>query len=813
MLRLLAIFRGADGKRVVRLGRPLSIWPLLFAGAGAFGAANEEPLDLPQVRQDEARIEIDGRLTEALWSDIPGIGEFLVVYPDSLAVPRYETLFKAFYTERGLYLAWEMAQPPETLVKRFSSRDYGRMNRDMVGFQIDASGEGHYGYWMELALGDAQTDGTLLPERRYSQDWDGAWWGATAETEDGWTAEAFLPWSQMAMPKTSGSRRIGLYSSRRFAAGDERWAWPPLTRTQPKFLSAMQPVRLSGVGPRQQWSLFPYASATGDEIEGHAGVKAGLDLFWRPSTNLQLTATLNPDFGNVESDQVIVNLTAFETFFPEKRLFFQEGQEIFSTTPRAGSGQGLSGPPVRPVNTRRIGGLPRAPETPEGVEVPARELGQPTELLGAFKATGQLGAFRYGLLAARENDPAFKAGDLKLHQHGRDFTAARLLYERKAADGAQRGLGWISTVVTHPQRDAFVHGLDFHYLSAQGHWQVDGQILHSNIADEDPSVLQGKGYGAFVDLIYTQRQGLNYGLALQAYDDVLDINDMGFMERNDAAGAELRMNWTGTGIPWVRNFRFSPFLRAEINGEGLLTRAELAGVQRLVLRNLHELTLFSYWNPERYEDRNSFGNGAYRIEQRGGLGFEYETDSAKPLSAEAGIEYSGENLGGRALRGSLEITWRPIHQASLKWKMSYKDRHGWLLHQEERNFTSFKAEQLSADLAFDFFPSAKHQFRLALQWVGIRAREDEFWLVPARPGDLLPAAKPPGPADDFTRSALNFQARYHWQIAPLSDLWLVYTRNASPDSAAGAFSGLFQDAWNDPSEVDLVAKLRYRLGS
>ena len=444
----------------------------------AFADTENAPLKLPQFAHGQANVQVDGRLSEAVWRQVPGYEEFRVVIPDSLARPRYRTLFRVFHTERGLYLGWDMEQPADKIVRRFSSRDYPQMRRDSVGFTIDASGEGEYGYWGDLALGGSQTDGTVLRESLFSTDWDGAWLGATAVTAEGWSAELFFPWSQMAMPHAEDERRIGLYVSRQVGSAGERWSWPAIPLTEARFLSIVQPLELGEVNPRQQWSVFPYASMTVDGIEDETSYKGGMDLFWRPSTNFQVTATVNPDFGNVESDQVIVNLTAFETFFPEKRLFFQEGQEIFSTTPRADAPFRFRGGdvPTMLVNTRRIGGRPRAPVAPDDIEVPERELGQPTELLGALKATGEIGPFRYGVLGAVEDSVKFDADDRNLHQDGSDYGAVRVLYDRTADNGTYRGLGMISTAVVHPAREAYVYGLDFHYQSAGGHWALDGQF-------------------------------------------------------------------------------------------------------------------------------------------------------------------------------------------------------------------------------------------------------------------------------------------------------------------------------------------------
>src|SRR4030095_10295925 len=222
-----------------------------------------------------------------------------------------------------------LEQPHATHVKRLSGRDGMTVNCDTVGFTLDTSGDGRYGYWFEVALGDSVSDGTLLPERQYSNNWDGPWRGASHEHDDGWSAEFFIPWSVVAMPHTGSVRHIGLYMSRKVAQLDERWAWPPLPFTQPKFISVLQPLELTGVAPRQQYNVYPSAGISRHGIDNTTTYRLGADLFWRPSTNSQFTATLNPDFGIAESDDIVVNLTATETFFPEKRLFFLEGQEIF----------------------------------------------------------------------------------------------------------------------------------------------------------------------------------------------------------------------------------------------------------------------------------------------------------------------------------------------------------------------------------------------------------------------------------------------------------------------------------------------------
>jgi hypothetical protein len=226
-----------------------------------------EQIELTRLEAAGAEIKIDGRLDEAVWSSLPTIGSFAVVEPDTLQPEKYPTKLRVFYTEKGIYVGIDMVQPRDTLVSRLSARDLRNLNRDAVFITFDSSSEGKYGYWFGIALGGSLMDGTILPERRYAQDWDGPWRGATAVTDAGWSAEMFLPWSMMSMPHDTGKRAMGVYVSRKVAHLNERWGWPAIPETKPKFMSVLDRVQVEGIAPVQQYSIFPYASVTSDEVK------------------------------------------------------------------------------------------------------------------------------------------------------------------------------------------------------------------------------------------------------------------------------------------------------------------------------------------------------------------------------------------------------------------------------------------------------------------------------------------------------------------------------------------------------------------
>lgn len=807
--RLNKLRRDAQARPPPDAGKPAGA-PMPVAAQLAVDFPVGAPVTLTRFAHQDINIKIDGLLSESAWQQALPFTDFFTIEPDSLVPGSHATDLRLVYTERGIYVGFDLEQPKDTLVKWLSRRDEGRLNRDHVSITLDTSGEGRYGYWMSLALGDNQTDGTLLPERRFSRDWDGAWYGSTAETPTGWSAEYFIPWSQMAMPKQTGLRKMGFYASRKVAVLDERWATPALPETRAKFISALQPILLNDVNPKQQWSVYPSVLATVDEVDEETRYSAGAEIFWRPSTNFQASVSINPDFGNVEADDVIVNLSAFEVFFQERRLFFLEGQEIFNTSPRADPFANRE--PTTLVNTRRIGGRPREPNLPVGISVANAELRQPTELIGAAKITGQIGALRYGVMGAFEDEAKFDVGELNYHQDGSDYAAARLIYEDRK-DDTYRALGVIATAVTHPERDAYVFGTDVHYLSAGGAWKVDGQLLFSDVEDINDPEADGKGYGGFVDLVYTQRRGLRYKLGLSSFSDELDINDFGFLRRNDAHNLSLGLDWVGVGRGWIRNYSVAPFFQYELNGDNRMTRLGMGVRTKLTLPNLAKVDVETTFFPKRFEDRNSFGNGTYRIQERPRFSVGYATNEADSISYSATATYMGEDAGGEFYQGKLGVNWRPVDRVNLGASVSYSDRSGWLLHQEDANFTAYDADFWQPQLDLEFFLSAKQQFRIAMQWVGVRADESEFYQIPTSPGSLSRVPKPVGPSDDFEISQLSFQVRYRWQIAPLSDLFLVYSKNGIRSPGVDELSDLFRSVWDQPDTEQLVLKLRYRLGT
>jgi hypothetical protein len=777
----------------------------------------------------EVGVVIDGQIDEGVWQDIAYFDNMRVSIPDIGTPGKYATKMRMFATERGMYISADMEQPRDTLVRRMSRRD-DFIDRDVFGVTLDVSGEGKIGYWFFIALGDSQSDGKVLPER-YQRDWDGPWVGKSAVTENGWSIEMFLPWSMMSMPETAGARNIGFAASRIISHANERYQWPGYGVTSARFVSALNQIEVQGVQPRAQMAIIPFIAATSDQVYNESDVRVGADLSWKPSPKVELSATVNPDFGAVEADDVVLNLTASETFFPEKRLFFLEGSEIFNVMPRDDFSalyrialnedyattsrrvylNDFVPVPVSLLNTRRIGGTANQIDIPDGITPERGQRDVPTDLLGAAKITGTNGSFRYGALAAVEDDISWLGRNsanqpVNITDDGREFAVARLSYQ--LAGEAKKSIGYMGTFTGGSQYDAEIHSVDGHYTSSDGRLIADSQLVMSDRNEVS-------GYGALFDVLYASKPNLRHKFELDVMDDKIDFNDLGFLRRNDYVKGRYVMLYNKQNLSAnLTNFRSAFSLQQQYNLEdGQVTDSAILWRTSFVLPGRNTLRTGIGFLPERYEDIDSRGNGAYRVDAGGWFEMLVATDANKMFSYSAGITAQQEHLGDVTYGASAGVTIRPLDVLSMDFDLRYKKRNDWLVYQGDRNFASFDGDEWQPSFDMNWFIAPGHQLRWNMQWAGVRAEDTGFYTVPAKEGDLQPGVRTPSDYD-FNLGVFTTQLRYRWEIAPLTDFYLVYNRGNSLRSDDDAdVTDLFSDSIQDPVIDSVVAKLRYRFGN
>lgn len=779
------------------------------------------------VSHDATHIQIDGLVDEAVWAGIAPYDNMLVAIPATGKHGEHDTEVRLLATERGLYAGAVMYQPNDTLVTRRSVRDEF-IDRDTFGITLDTSGEGKFGYWFTLALGDTLMDGKVLPERNYSRDWDGPWFGKTAVCDVGWCAEMFFPWSMMNLPNHTGSRTIGFALSRQVSHENARYQWPGHAYSSAQFVSALNQMTVEDVAPRKLLQVIPFVAATSDQRHDTNQSRVGADITWKPAPIVELAATVLPDFGSVEVDDVVLNLTAQETFFPEKRVFFLEGSEVFETSIRANPGNQLRyatnenyattsrrvfmntfvPAPISLLNTRRIGGTPTQVEFPAGV-VPLRgELSLPTELLGAAKATGNSGGFRYGALSAFEDNVDLIGSDaagneVNVGADGRNFGALRMLYEN--VEASRHSLGYLGTFVDGPVYESAVHGIDGHYTSADGRFIGEGLLIATDVNDST-------GEAAQLEMQYAPDSRIQHRVTLDWFDEEVNFNDLGFLQRNDYTGAQYALLYANSNTgKSVTDIRGTVIVNGKISvSEGYLVDGGLFWRNSMVLPGRNTLRSGIGFLPGGYEDRDSRGNGAYETDDRVWTELLLATDASSRYSFSLNVGAQQENLGDWTYLLGGGVTWRPTDRFSVDLDVKYRNRHGWIVYQGGRNFGRYDAPDLQPALKMNWFLAAAHQLNFTVQWAGVRADEDGFYAVPVGDGELAPTQRTL-PDHDFTVSLFTLQARYRWEIAPLTDFYLVYNRgNTLPNLGEAEFVDLLDDAFRHPIINSFVAKLRWR---
>ncbi|MFL5344422.1 MAG: DUF5916 domain-containing protein [Hyalangium sp.] len=761
------------------------ILPTLLIASFINAAGTLQP---PRIAEDTAQIQIDGGLDEPAWASAADVSEFAVVVPDSGSKPLYQTHAKIFYTEKGIYVGVWSEQPFDQQVLRLSPHDVW-LEGDFIQIGIDPTGTGRYGYMFGIFLGGSAADSTLLPERRYNWNWDGPWRRATKSLPDGWSAEAFLPWSMFAMPRSEGkSRLIGLYLARWVSALNERWSWPALPLTRPRFLSAFQPMVVEDVEPRPNIALYPYTAPRYDQVGMKPGFRAGIDAFWNPTAQTRFAATILPDFGQVDTDELVVNLSAFETFFPEKRPFFTEGQDIFQT------GR------VNAVYTRRIGAAPDAPTLPDGAQ--AEGLPGASEILGAAKIAGQAGNVQYGLMGAADSgaDYTVRLGDeiTNARIKGRKFGAGRLLFESQG--GGYRAIGLLGTIVQTPLAAAVVSAVDGHFHTEDGRWQTDGQGIFGWRAGQ-------RDYGAWLETTLTPTAGDVHALAIEHYGANLQLNDFGFLRRNALSQFEYHYTRTRALDGLLKEIRTEFLTQHGWNTHQQLVDTLFQGLQELTFRGNTVIDVQVGYLPRHWDDRNSRGNGAFRVAARPDARIEAWSDKSKQWILGVVAEGHGEDLGGFSESVNLVLKLNPSGHFSMETQVALDRLDGWLVWQREQTFATYNGFQITPRLDVSALFSPRQQLKLSVQWLGLRAEPRSNWEI-GGDGRLFQALDSP-PAPEIFKGTLALQIRYRYEFAPLSDLFLVYSRGGDA-TADGPYGFLARDSFRYSTISLFMMKVRYR---
>jgi len=755
--------------------------------------------------------KIDGILNEPIWETACTACEatnLTVILPDSIP-PKpasLRTRFKFVYDKRALYVGVTCEQPAATQVRRLSARDDTTVTKDAIRVMIDPSGEGFYGYLFDVSLGGSIIDGTIRPESKMNYDWDGPIKAVTTSDDKNWYVEMELPWDMMQFPHQEGKRLISVLVRRHVPSLGEFWATPHLPMISSVYLSAFAPMEIEDINPKGRFTFYPYVAVGYNSVKEKTEENMGADVFWQPSPGLLASATFNPDYGDVESDKVVVNLSAVETFYEEKRSFFVEGNDIFKTWSATDNGLNL-------VHTRRIGSTPDPPVVEGATSVTSQSVR--SDIIAALKATGQIGELRYGFMTAFEDDNDFyvnypEKGVYEISEDSKDFYAARILYEH-----GNNKLGYLGTYVTNPEYDALLHSIDSQWLSKNQQWRLENQVALSFLDGN-------QGYAWNGRLNYSQIRKQEVNLSLDYIDDQFNCNDFGYLTRNDQFGFNLEYAKFNTPVKKLKEIRWYLYTKGKTNDH--LIDPEIGGRVMMSFKNLNSLQFELKYLPESWNDKyilgewrdlDDLGYQDYRKEDGFKVDALARTNPSKPVSFEFQPTVYTEDNGGITKRLRVNMDFDLMDEWQNNLAVDYYNKEDlvyWSLL--NRRLFGYDTDELTVTLNSGFQIAQNQELRLGIQWIGVDAEGKTAYDIGAD-GDLIENSSIDPAKSSFNRAKFVTQIRYKYEFAPLSELYLVYNRGGSLLYSGSSyipndFGKLLSDSI-DKKNVDLIMlKVRYR---
>ncbi len=544
--------------------------------AGPLAGRKYPPRIYSAVRLSGLAPTIDGRFDDAAWSQGDWSGGYTQFAPTEGAPPSQPTELKVLYDDKNVYVAIRAYDDPAK-VQRYPGRrdDASDIAVDVVGICFDSYNDKRTGFEFDLTAGGNKMDLVLgNGETEWDTTWDAVWDGKVAYDEKGWTAEFRIPLSQLRYGPQD-EQVWGMHAWRWIARNQEEDQWQLIPRQNSGRMYNLGELHgIRGLRRSRHVELLPHVvgkSSTGPETPGGSERTGtvGLDAKIGVTTNFTLDATVNPDFGQVEADPSVVNLTAYETFYDEKRPFFLEGKKILSF--------GLQDSDQL-FYTRRIGQPPSY--LPPAVDGETLRMPEATTILGALKLTGKTSdGLSLGLLTSvtkRERATiSSPLGDREPEvEPAASFTVARV---QKDWDKGNTTLGAMLTETRRWTADpalsvlptnAATAGIDFVQYFARRAFMLEARVVGSQVSGDreaiqalqtspvhfyqrsgashlggDPNATSLAGHGGSLVLGTSGSGRLRLSDSFHWYSPGLELNDLGYLKQADVRAHQLSFGW------------------------------------------------------------------------------------------------------------------------------------------------------------------------------------------------------------------------------------------------------------------------------
>ena len=778
---------------------------------------------------------IDGRLDDPVWEHAPVATDFVQHQPDEGEPATQQTAVRLVYDDEALYIGVMCYESnPDSIVSMLTRRDQWA-ERDWVEVELDPHHDHQTGYWFLVGPSGSVMDGVIYNDDWEDDTWNGVWEAKTAILDDGWSVEYRIPYHVIRFAHEE-EHVWGINVMRRIVRREERSQWVMVPSGENGWASRFGHLEgLRDITPPAHFEAVPFALGRSTFADEHDLFgSTGVDVRYGLTPSISLNATINPDFGQVEADPAVLNLSVFETFLWERRPFFLEGNSIFQ---QPGPDIVGIGGPAQLFYSRRIGRPPGRFGLPDHSE----EIDRPdaTTILGAAKLSGKTaGKLSFGLLeAVTAREDATIQETFVDPLTGREDTVRRPF----------RVEPWTNYLVGRLQQDVRTHStvgatlttVDGDGFSPSYMGSVDGTLkwkenayrvftrLSASSAPGDDG--RDSGYEA---VAYFSKFSGNFGgqLYADARSPGFQVNDLGFMDRADRVQ---------TGAHLYAEIH-EPYLLARRSGFNLNAWHQWNYAAAVLARGVN----FNNWNQLRNYWWFNFGvSRAFAAEDdlqtRGGplmkrpANVSYwsgiGTDDRKAISL--WFDTNGERVDGGdsySRRFHTGLTVRPASNVRFEIGPSYSVERSfaqWVDNVESDDdgdddhfvFARLKSQVLDLTLRGEIAFTTSLTLQGYVQSFVTSGDYRDFREL-ARPGSyaFTPFAYT-GDEPDFDSRSLRGNLVLRWEYQPGSALFVVWSqsRSFSPDTVADpAFrplSGVRRSFTDDGDDIVLV-KGSYWLG-
>ncbi|MCP2604677.1 carbohydrate binding family 9 domain-containing protein [Candidatus Aminicenantes bacterium AH-873-B07] len=672
------------------------------------------------IRTNE-QIRVDGILKEKVWKN-RGYSDFVQSDPIDGAKPTEKTVVWIAYDDEALYVAAQLYDSqPELIVCRLGRRD-DFLDSDWFIFAIDPYYDRRSGFQFAVNPAGSIVDWTLYNDEWRDNTWDGVWDWAVNVNEKGWTVEIKIPFNQLRFQKRE-EYIWGVNFVRIIKRKNERDTYVWIPKGDSGYVSRFAKlIGIRNISPGRHIEFFPYTVGeakfspsepgnpfkTGKDYLGNIGfdIKIGV------RSNLTLDATINPDFGQVEVDPAVINLSAYETYYQEKRPFFIEGSNIFNAFGRGGSTMNVNinfAPPSF-FYSRRIGRSPQGYVSRSGyIKFPDR-----TTILGAFKLTGKINGLNLGFInafTAREYaEIDFKGRHFK--EEVEPFSYYGVLRLQKEFNEGRHGIGFIATSVIRNLRNenledilnkrAFSLAIDgWTFLDKNKGWVLTGWLggtlvegsktailnlqksslhyfqrpdaKHVKLNEEATSL---KGWsGRFT--LSKQKGNFIFNMAIGAISPGFDCNDIGFQYNSfDVINSHIVF-----GYRWLhpgKIFRYWWFIIATFRNYDFGGNKTWEGYGIAVNGQFLNYWGFDFmfgYNPDILSNDLTRGGPLAVIPYGYQINFSISSDSRKSIVLNASTSLYNRPLEGYHWNASLSLRWKPRSNIDISFRPGFYLRH------------------------------------------------------------------------------------------------------------------------------------------